>query len=102
MHATEDISPPTEHIKVLTVKNKLGIHARPAAMIVRLTNDYKDTNVFVQKCKDGEEVNGKSIMGIMILAAGYNTDLKFKVSGPDAQQLIEKLSALFDRKFDEI
>ena len=57
----------TQHTKVLTVQNKMGIHARPAAMIVRITNKFK-ADVLVER--DEEQVNGKSIMGLMMLAAG--------------------------------
>ena len=53
--------------KILVVQNKMGIHARPAAMIVRIANTF-DGDVWVEK--DGEQVNGKSIMGLMMLAAG--------------------------------
>ena len=58
----------------LVVKNKLGIHARPAAMIVRLAKKY-DADVFVQR--DDDQVDGKSIMGLMMLAAGKGSKLKF-------------------------
>ena len=60
--------PETETVRVLTVQNKMGIHARPAAMIVRISNKYPSTEIWVEK--DGEEVNGKSIMSLMMLAAG--------------------------------
>ncbi|HNC22909.1 MAG TPA: HPr family phosphocarrier protein [Opitutaceae bacterium] len=85
-------------VKELLVQNKMGIHARPAAMIVRITNKFK-SDVFVEK--DEEQVNGKSIMGLMMLAAGKGSKVKFLVTGPDAAQMIEELEALFARKFDE-
>jgi phosphocarrier protein len=82
----------------LVVQNKMGIHARPAAMIVRVTNRFK-ADVFVEK--DEEQVNGKSIMGLMMLAAGKGSKVKFLVNGADAAQMIAELEQLFARKFDE-
>ena len=84
--------------KELVVQNKMGIHARPAAMIVRVTNKFK-SDVFVEK--DEEQVNGKSIMGLMMLAAGKGSRVKFIVTGEDAAQMLVELDALFARKFDE-
>jgi phosphocarrier protein len=85
-------------VKELLVQNKMGIHARPAAMIVRITNRFK-ADVFVEK--DEEQVNGKSIMGLMMLAAGKGSKVKFLATGPDAQQMLDELEGLFARKFDE-
>ena len=85
-------------IKELLVQNKMGIHARPAAMIVRITNKFK-ADVFVEK--DEEQVNVKSIMGLMMLAAGKGSKVKFLASGADAQQMLDELDQLFARKFDE-
>lgn len=82
----------------LTVSNKMGIHARPAAMIVRVANKY-GADVIVEK--DDEQVNGKSIMGLMMLAAGNGSTLRFTASGKDAEKLLEEMQALFDRKFEE-
>ena len=84
--------------KELVVQNKMGIHARPAAMIVRITNKFK-ADVFVEK--DDEQVNGKSIMGLMMLAAGKGSKVKFIVTGDDAAAMLTELEALFARKFDE-
>ncbi|OIR06371.1 HPr-like protein Crh [mine drainage metagenome] len=85
-------------VKELVVQNKMGIHARPAAMIVRITNKFK-ADVFVEK--DEEQVNGKSIMGLMMLAAGKGSKVKFIASGDDAPNMLTELEALFARKFDE-
>lgn len=85
-------------VKDLVVQNKMGIHARPAAMIVRITNKFK-SDVFMEK--DGEQVNGKSIMGLMMLAAGKGSKIKFIATGPDASQMLTEIEALFARKFDE-
>lgn len=94
-----DSSAANQHIKVLTVQNKMGIHARPAAMIVRITNKFK-ADVLVER--DEEQVNGKSIMGLMMLAAGRGSSLKFIVTGADGPGMIAELEALFARKFDEV
>jgi len=84
--------------KELLVQNKMGIHARPAAMIVRVTNKFK-AEVFVEK--DEEQVNGKSIMGLMMLAAAKGTKVKFLATGEDAAAMLAELEALFAKKFDE-
>jgi phosphocarrier protein HPr len=94
-----DVTPAGPQLaKELTVLNKMGIHARPAAMIVRVTNKYK-AEVFVEK--DEEQVNGKSIMGLMMLAAGKGSVVKFIAAGDDAAQMLAELEQLFTRKFDE-
>ncbi|AHF93596.1 phosphotransferase system HPr (HPr) family protein [Opitutaceae bacterium TAV1] len=82
----------------LVVQNKMGIHARPAAMIVRITNKFK-ADVLVEK--DEEQVNGKSIMGLMMLAAGKGSKVKFLATGGDAKAMLDELEQLFTRKFDE-
>jgi phosphocarrier protein HPr len=84
--------------KELVVQNKMGVHARPAAMIVRITNKFK-AEVFVEK--DEEQVNGKSIMGLMMLAAGKGSKVKFIATGEDAPAMLAEIEALFARKFDE-
>ncbi len=98
MNPTETPATGQALVKELVVQNKLGIHARPAAMIVRITNKFK-SEVFVEK--DEEQVNGKSIMGLMMLAAGKGSKVKFVVTGDDAEQMVAELEALFARKFDE-
>jgi phosphocarrier protein len=84
--------------KELTVVNKLGIHARPAAMFVKTANRFA-CDIFVEK--DGEKINGKSIMGLMMLALGPGSKLTLHVKGVDAQLAIAELEALVKRKFDE-
>ena len=91
--------PEIETVRVLSVQNKMGIHARPAAMIVRISNKYPSTELWVEK--DGEEVNGKSIMSLMMLAAVKGSELKFIAQGDDAQIMLDEIEALFNRKFDE-
>ena len=84
--------------KELTITNKLGIHARPAAMFVKIANRFA-CDIFVEK--DGEKINGKSIMGLMMLAAGPGSKLTLHVKGTDANAAIAELEALVKRKFDE-
>ena len=84
--------------KELVVTNKLGIHARPAAMFVRTANRFT-CEIFVEK--DGERVNGKSIMGLMMLAAGPGSKLLILAEGSDAAHAVHELEALLKRKFDE-
>ncbi|HEY1789001.1 MAG TPA: HPr family phosphocarrier protein [Verrucomicrobiae bacterium] len=85
-------------IKELTISNKLGIHARPAALFVKTANRFA-CEIFVEK--DGEKINGKSIMGLMMLAAGPGSKVILHVRGNDAPQAIAELEALVQRKFDE-
>jgi len=84
--------------KELIVINKLGIHARPAAMFVKTANRF-DCDIFVEK--DGEKVNGKSIMGLMMLAAGPGSKLLVYAEGHDAAHAVGEIETLVKRKFDE-
>jgi phosphocarrier protein len=85
-------------IKDFKVSNKLGIHARPAAMFVKTANRFS-CDIFVEK--DGEKVNGKSIMGLMMLAAGPGSKLTVHANGHDASQALAEIETLINRKFDE-
>ena len=85
-------------VRELVVGNKLGLHARPAAMFVRVANRF-GADILVEK--DGEEINGKSIMGLMLLAAGCGSRLKVTATGSDANDLVVALEELIARKFDE-
>ena len=82
----------------LVVQNKLGLHARPASMFVKLAAKF-ESEIFV--IKDGEEVNGKSIMGLMMLAAGPGTSLTICAEGEDAKQALDELEKLVSRNFEE-
>jgi phosphocarrier protein len=84
--------------KEVTIANKSGIHARPAAMFVKIANRF-GCDIFVEK--DGEKINGKSIMGLMMLAAGPGSKVVLHVKGADAAAAISELEALVQRKFDE-
>ncbi|MBT7651505.1 MAG: HPr family phosphocarrier protein [Opitutae bacterium] len=82
----------------LEVSNKMGIHARPAAMVVRIATKY-DGNIWVEK--DGEKVNAKSIMGIMMLAAAKGTLLTFHIDSEDGEKFEKEMSDLFTSKFQD-
>ena len=82
----------------LVVLNKSGIHARPAAMFVKTASRF-GSDIFVEK--DGEKINGKSIMGLMMLAAGPGSKVTIHVKGTDAAAAMTELEALVQRKFDE-
>ena len=84
--------------KEITILNKLGLHARPAAMFVRAANKHR-AEIWVEK--DGEQVNGKSIMGLMMLAAGQGTKLMLSAEGVDAEKAIQELELLVEKRFDE-
>jgi phosphocarrier protein len=85
-------------VQTFTVKNKLGLHARAAALLVKTANRFVSE---LSLEKDGLEVNGKSIMGILMLAATKGTRITLKAEGNDAQQAIETLGKLFENKFGE-
>ena len=84
--------------KELTIVNRLGLHARPAAMFVRIASRHR-AEIWVSK--EGEEVNGKSIMGLMMLAAGQGSKLCIRCDGPDADKAIEELEELIKAGFNE-
>ncbi len=84
--------------KDFTILNKLGIHARPAAQFVKTANRF-ESDIFVEK--DGEEVDGKSIMGLMMLAAGNGSIISVSVEGPDADAALAAIEDLINRKFEE-
>ena len=83
----------------LIVQNKMGIHARPAAMVVRITNKFK-ADVMVEK--DDEQVNGKSIMGLMMLAAGKGEKIKLTCDGADAEAAMADLEDLVNTGFGDV
>lgn len=84
--------------KDFTILNKLGIHARPAAQFVKIANRFQ-ADVFVEK--DGEEIDGKSIMGLMMLAAGHGSIITVTADGDDENAVINAIGDLIDRKFEE-
>ncbi len=81
-----------------TIQNKLGIHARPAAQFVKTASRFSSE---VRVEKDGEEVDGKSIMGLMMLAAGHGSVINVAADGSDAEAALDALADLIGRKFEE-
>lgn len=88
----------TKVTKTVTVVNKLGIHARPAAVFAKTANKFK-SDLFVEK--DGETINAKSIMGLMMLAAGPGSKLLIIANGPDAADAVKAIEDLIASKFGE-
>ncbi len=87
-----------KHTREFTIENRLGMHARPSARFVKTTTRYK-SEIWVEK--DGEQVNGKSIMGLMMLAAGQGSVLKVSAEGVDAEKALDELEQLIRSRFDE-
>jgi phosphocarrier protein HPr len=85
-------------MQTFTIKNRLGLHARAAALLVKTANRFA-SEVTIEK--DGLEVNGKSIMGILMLAASKGTKITLKVEGTDSVQAIQTLTRLIESKFGE-
>ena len=85
-------------VKELVIQNELGLHARPAAMLVKVANSF-NSEIFLEK--DGEQVNGKSIMGVMMLAASKGAKVKLIAKGQDAHSAVNALEELFVNKFGE-
>lgn len=84
--------------KIMTVKNRAGIHARPASLIAQTANKFSSE---ITLEKDEVEVNAKSIMGVIAMAAGYNTTIVLKVEGDDEQDAAAAIERLFETKFEE-
>lgn len=83
---------------LFTISNALGLHARAAAQLVRLANRYKSTVAL--EC-DGQTVNGKSIMGVLMLAAARGMEIKVRCDGEDAEVCLRELGELIQNKFGE-
>ena len=84
--------------KEVAIVNRLGMHARPAAMFVRVASRFR-CEVWVEK--EGEQINGKSIMGLMMLAAGQGSKLLVRCEGPDADRAMQEIEQLIASKFSE-
>ena len=85
-------------MQTFTIRNRLGLHARAAALLVKTANKFT-SEVTIEK--DGLEVNGKSIMGILMLAASRGTKITLKVEGRDSVQALQTLGRLIENKFGE-
>lgn len=84
--------------KILTVRNRAGIHARPAALIAQTANKFQ-SEILISK--DEIVVNAKSIMGVITMAAGYNTNLVVRATGADEQAAVDAICNLFEKRFEE-
>ena len=94
----EEENPELVSEKKFIVKNKLGLHARPAAMFVQLANKFQ-SDIFIKKGR--HKVNGKSIMGVMTLAAGPGSQIVVSAQGIDAKKAIAAIEKLFETNFGE-
>ena len=89
---------PSEHRATIEIRNKLGLHARAAALLVQTVDKFQAE---VTVSKDGESVNGRSIMGIMMLAAEQGSAIEVVTSGPDAEAVLAAIQALVADRFHE-
>jgi phosphocarrier protein HPr len=85
-------------IKEIVINNKLGLHARAAAKLTQLASKYQ-SDIFISR--GAQRVNAKSIMGVMMLAAGMGVTVKLDAAGNDADQALGAIESLFDSKFGE-
>ena len=84
--------------RILTVQNRAGIHARPAAIIAQTANKFESEITLI---RDDATVNAKSIMGVIAMGAGYNTQIKLQVEGPDESEAVSTIEELFNSRFEE-
>jgi phosphocarrier protein len=84
--------------KIITVSNRAGIHARPAALIVQTTKNFS-CNIFFEKGHD--QINAKSIMGVITLGAAFGTEIKIVAEGEDEETAVNAIVRLFESKFEE-
>ncbi len=91
-------SPAPGIVRTTTISNRLGLHARAAAKFVKLASQY---NADILVCNRGVEVSGRSIMGLMMLAASPGTMIEIRASGADAEAAVAALVALVEDRFNE-
>lgn len=84
--------------RLVTIKNRAGIHARPAALLVQTATKFY-SKIYIEK--DRDKINGKSIMGVISLGATYQTTLKIIADGEDEKEAVEAIARLFENKFEE-
>ena len=84
--------------KEFQIANRLGLHARPSALFAGEAVRYKSA---ITVCKDGMEINGKSVLGLLMMAAESGTRLKVRAEGPDEEQALSAIAQLFADKFQE-
>lgn len=85
--------------RAIEIKNKLGLHARAAAKLVHIAARFKSD---IKVRKGDEEVDGKSILGILLLAAGRGSSVTLRADGPDERDALDAIEQLIDAKFDEV
>ena len=95
---SDEATPSPEHRATLEIRNRLGLHARAAVLLVQTANRF-EADVIVSK--DGQSVSGRSIMGIMMLAAEQGSSIDVTTSGPQAEQALEAIRELVDSRFNE-
>ena len=95
---SDEAPPSPEHHATLEIKNRLGLHARAAVLLVQTAKRF---TADVTVSKDGQSVNGRSIMGIMMLAAEQGSSIDVTASGPQAEQALEAIRELVDARFNE-
>lgn len=85
--------------KVFKIKNKMGIHARPASLLVKTASQF-ESSVYISK--NSQEVNGKSIMGILMLEAGFGSEITVRIDGKDEAKALQALEKVIDKdQFNE-
>lgn len=84
--------------RLVTVLNRAGIHARPAALIAQTSNKFT-SEILIEK--DSITINAKSIMGVITMAAAYNTTMTVRASGDDEKEAVNAIAQLFENKFEE-
>jgi phosphocarrier protein HPr len=84
--------------RIVTIRNRAGMHARPAALLVKTASSFA-SQIYIEK--DSERVNGKSIMGVITLGATYNSQLKLIAEGPDEVAALDAIERLFENRFEE-
>jgi phosphocarrier protein len=85
-------------VKKMEIKNKLGVHARAAALLVQTVNRF---SAHVTVSKDGQTTDGRSIMGVLMLAATQGSTIEVEAAGRDAEQAVKALEKLIERRFNE-
>lgn len=84
--------------KTFNIKNKLGLHARPAALLAQTTSKFESR---ISLVKDGQEIDCKSILGIMMMAVEYGADIDIVIEGSDEKDALVKIEELINKKFYE-
>jgi len=87
-----------ETVRAIVIRNKLGLHLRPIRLLVDLSNKFRSN---IRILRDDREVDGKSFLDVMTLAAPAETSLVFKAAGPDASEALDAIERLIASKFDE-